>query len=203
MVYSILLGLIPISIILFYFSTQPGLKMLEEITKGTYFFNSWQITLSLFVFLISIIGLLVYTLNNNLIFKSEAVAIGFLVVLSCIIVLLPKQTLFLQQEYYYKTFLSFSGILWAVLFNTLIFLELIGIIFLGYLKRDNWLINSGVFFIFILIFVKYFDWFFSFLDKSVFFIGAGILLFAVGWFMEKGRRHLLSTIKKEDIRQNQ
>jgi len=68
---------------------------------------------------------------------------------------------------------------------------------LGYLKRENWLINLGAFFIFILIFVKYFDWFFAFLDKSIFFISAGILLFVVGWFMEKGRRYLLSTIKKE------
>lgn len=206
MVYSIL-GLIPITGALFLLSTKSGLGILEEITKGASFFSSWEITLSLFVFLIFLIGILVYTLSENLVFKFEAVAIGFLVVLFCIIALLPEQTMFLQQKGYYGVYrdaeLSSSGILWAIFFNILIFLELVGIIFLGYLKRENWLINLGVFFIFILIFVKYFDWFFTFLDKSIFFIGAGILLFVVGWFMEKGRRYLLSTIKKEGVSQNQ
>lgn len=203
----LILGLIPITSALFFLSTKSGLKTLEEITKGSSFFGSWEITLSLFVLLISLIGILIYTLSKSLVFKSEAVAIGFLVVLFCIIALLPEQTIFLQQKDYYGVYrdtkLSSSGILWAIFFNILIFLELVGIIFLGYLKQENWLINLGVFFIFILIFVKYFDWFFNFLDKSIFFIGAGILLFVVGWFMEKGRRYLLSTIKKEVIIQNQ
>jgi len=47
-----------------------------------------------------------------------------------------------------------------------------------------------------LIFVKYFDWFFTFLDKSVFFISAGVLLFVVGWLMEKGRRYMLAEIEE-------
>lgn len=206
MVYSIL-GLIPITGALFFLSTKSGIRTLEDITEGVSFFSSWEITLSLFVFLIFLIGILIYTLSKNLVFKSEAVVIGFLVVLICIIALLPEQTMFLQQRGYYGVYrgakLSSSGILWAVFFNILIFLESVGIIFLGYLKRENWLINLGVFLIFALIFVKYFDWFFTFLDKSIFFIGAGILLFVIGWFMEKGRRYLLATIKKEGVNQNQ
>ncbi len=205
-VYSIL-GLISVTAALFFLSTKSGLGILEDMTKGVSFFASWEITLSLFVFLIFLVGTLVYTLSKKLVFKSEAVAIGFLVVLLCIIALLPEQSMFLQQRGHYGVYrgadLSGAGILWAIIFNILIFLELIGIIFLGYLKRENWLINLGVFFIFLLIFVKYFDWFFTFLDKSIFFIGAGILLFVVGWFMEKGRRYLLSTIKREDVAQNQ
>jgi len=207
MVYLIL-GLIPITGLLFFLSTKSGLRTLEEITRGASFFSSWEITFSLFVFLISIVGILVYASSKNLIFKPETLVIGFLVVLFSIIALLPGQTMFLQQKGYYYGFyrsaeLSGIGILWAFFFNILIFLELVGIIFLGYLKRENWLINLGVFFIFILIFVKYFDWFFTFLDKSVFFIGAGILLFIVGWFMEKGRRYLLSATKREGISQSQ
>jgi len=206
MVYLIL-GLIPITGVLFFLSTKSGLRTLEEITKGASFFSSWEITFSLFVFLVSIVGLLIYASSKNLIFKPETLAIGFLVVLFSIIALLPGQTMFLQQKGYYGFYrsaqLSGTGILWAIFFNILIFLELVGIIFLGYLKRENWLINLGVFFIFILIFVKYFDWFFAFLDKSMFFIGAGILLFIVGWFMEKGRRYLLSTTKREGISQSQ
>lgn len=206
MVYSIL-GLIPITAALFYLSTESGLRTLEDITQGVSFFASWEITLSLFVFFIFLIGILVYNLSKNLVFKSEAVAIGFLVVLFCLIAFLPEQMIFLEQKDYYRVYrsteLSSSGILWAIFFNILIFLELLGIIFLGYLKREGWLINLGVFFIFILIFVKYFHWFFTFLDKSIFFIGAGILLLVTGWFLEKGRRYLLSTIKREEINQTQ
>jgi hypothetical protein len=204
-VYSIL-GLIPITGALFFLSKKFGLQSLEEMTKGASFFSSFEITFSLFTFLIFIVGLLIYTLSKHLVFKPEGIAIGFLVVLFSIIALLPEQTMFLTQtDYYYEisTKLSNIGIFWAIFFNILIFLELVGIIFLGYLKQENWLINLGVFFIFILIFAKYFDWFFTFLDKSIFFIGAGILLFVVGWFMEKGRRYLLSAIEKDKVSQNQ
>ena len=85
----------------------------------------------------------------------------------------------------------------------MLFSEIVGIIFLGYFNNKNFFINLGIVFMSILIFVKYFDWFFAFLDKSIFFIGAGTLLFVVGWFMEKGRRYMLSAIKKEEISQNQ
>jgi hypothetical protein len=205
MVYLIL-GLISITYILFFLSTEAGLKFFEDITRGNFFFGSWGVTLSLFIFLILLIGILFYNLNRNLVFKSEAIVIVFLVGLFCIITLLPEQQLFLRQKNYdliYRgTELSSGGILWAIFFNILVFFELLGIIFLGYLKRENLLINLGVFFVFILIFFKYFDWFFTFLDKSIFFIGAGILLFVVGWFMEKGRRYLISIIKKEEVSQN-
>ena len=73
-----------------------------------------------------------------------------------------------------------------------------GVIFVGYGRKEKWLINLGIFFLFIFILVKYFDWFFDFLDKSVFFIGAGVLLFAVGWFMGKGRRYMLSEMKNKN-----
>ena len=45
--------------------------------------------------------------------------------------------------------------------------------------------------------VDRFDWFFTFFDKSIFFISAGIILFIVGWFMEKGRKYMLSITKEE------
>lgn len=198
----LILGLISIISVLFYFSTDFGLKTLEKTTKGVSFFASMEITLSFLIFLSLIIGLLIYTLRKDLIFKSEAMVIGFLVILFCIIALIPEQIIFLQkQNYFYGSYrdlnLSSGGIFWAILFNILIFLKLVGIIFLGYLKQENWLISLGIFLLFILIFIKYFDWFFAFLDKSVFFISAGILLITIGWFMEKGRRRLLANVKKK------
>ena len=50
MVYSIL-GLIPVTAVLFLFSTKSGLRTLGEITRGASVFASWEITFSLFIFL--------------------------------------------------------------------------------------------------------------------------------------------------------
>jgi uncharacterized membrane protein len=84
--------------------------------------------------------------------------------------------------------------LFTLIYNIAIFLELFGLIYLGYMRGETWLINFGALFLFLLIIAKYFDWFFTFLDKSIFFIGAGILFFVVGWIMERGRRYMISNI---------
>ena len=47
-----------------------------------------------------------------------------------------------------------------------------------------------------LVIIKYFDWFFEFIDKSIFFLGAGELMLALGWSMEKGRKYIITNVKK-------
>lgn len=187
----LVLGIISITGVLFFFSTKPGLSILSEMTKGASFFGSWQITLSLFVFLAALLGTVLYATVKKLVSPFESLAILLLALLFGTLAFLPQQNMFLQggKE------LSGNGILWAVVFNLIIFFEMLGLIFSGYLRRETWLINLGAVFLFLLIIVKYFDWFFTFLDKSIFFIGAGILLFVVGWFMEKGRRYMISSIE--------
>ncbi len=196
-VYSIL-GILSITGILFFFSTKLGLSVLGNMTKGVSFYDSWQITLSLFIFLAGLAGAAIYTATKKLISPFEFIAILTLTLLFSVIALLPQQTIFIhagRSFYYGNGGLSNSGVLWAIIFNLTVFFELLGLIISGYLRRETWLINLGTFSLFFLISVKYFDWFFTFLDKSIFFIGAGILLFIVGWFLEKGRRVMLSNIK--------
>jgi len=132
----------------------------------------------------------------------ELFAVFALALFFGITALLPEQNMFVQTTrsynlYYSGNELSSTGVLWAITYNFAIFFELLGLIITGYLRRETWLINFGALFLFLLIIVKYFDWFFTFLDKSIFFIGAGILLFVVGWFMEKGRRYMISNIKTQ------
>ena len=198
----LVLGIISITGALFFFSSKPGLSVLEEMTKGVSFFGSWQITLSLFIFFVSLAGVSLYTVAKKLVSPFEFLAVLLLTLLFGVIALLPQQSMFLGAGNYYSFYsggqeLSSSGVLWAIIFNFAVFFELLGLIFSGYLRRETWLINLGAFFLFLLIIVKYFDWFFTFLDKSIFFIGAGILLVAVGWFMEKGRRMMISSIKAQ------
>lgn len=198
----LVLGIISITSVLFFFSSKSGLSVLGEMTRGASFFGSWQITFSLFIFLVSLAGVTLYTVVKKLISPIEFLAILLLTLLFGTIALLPEQSMFLKSGNSYDFYfggqeLSSSGVLWAIIFNFTIFFELLGLILSGYLRRETWLINLGAFFLFLLIIVKYFDWFFTFLDKSIFFIGAGVLLFAVGWFMEKGRRMMISNIEKQ------
>lgn len=197
----LLLGIITITGALFFFSIKPGIEILGNITKGASLFSSWQITLSLFISITSIIGVTLYSVSKKLISSFELIAVFIFTALFGLIALLPEQNMFIQSGSGYSSYsrseLSGSGVFWTLIFNLAVFLELLGLIFSGYLRKEGWLINLGTFFLFLLIIVKYFDWFFTFLNKSIFFIGAGILLFVVGWFMEKGRRHMLKNIKSE------
>jgi hypothetical protein len=195
-------GIITVTMFLFFFSTKIGISVMGEMTKGETFFISWQLTLSLILFFISLIGVIVYASAQKLMSSFELFAVFALTLLFGSTTLLADQTMFVQTARSYNSFyggneLSSTGVLWAITYNFAIFFELLGLIFTGYLRRETWLINFGALFLFLLIIVKYFDWFFTFLDKSVFFIGAGILLFVVGWFMEKGRRYMISNIKAQ------
>ncbi|MBF0465590.1 MAG: hypothetical protein HQK88_02510 [Nitrospirae bacterium] len=198
----LVLGIIAVTGALFFFSTKPGIGVIGKMAKGSSFFGSWQLTLSLFVFLISLVGATLYAAAQKLLSSFELLAVFALTCLFGTTALLPAQTMFVQTgQYYYSYYggneLSSTGVLWALIYNFAIFFELLGLIFSGYLRRETWLINLSALFLFLLVIVKYFDWFFTFLDKSIFFIGAGILLFVVGWFMEKGRRYMISNIKAQ------
>lgn len=196
----LILGIITVAGSLFFFSTKPGLGVMGEMTKGAAFFGSWQLTLSLFIFLISLVGATIYAAAQKLLSPFELMAILILAGLFGLTALLPEQKMFYQAGGFYYSGggeLSETGVFWALIYNLTIFFVLLGLIFSGYLRRETWLINLGALFLFLLIIVKYFDWFFTFLDKSIFFIGAGILLFVVGWFMEKGRKYMISNIKEQ------
>jgi len=189
------LGLFFITGLLFFLSTRAGLEALEELTRGNPILRSWEVLLSLLLFGASLTGLTLYAGSKKIVSRFEAWAVILLALLFGLVAFLPQQRLFLRSGFSTGRELSGSGILWALLFNLVIFLELIGVIFSGYWRKEEWVINLGALLLFLLITVKYFDWFFTFLDKGIAFIGAGILLFVVGWLMEKGRRYMISNVK--------
>ncbi len=194
-------GIFSITILLFIASSKSGLEFVNTITQGELFFHSWQLLAAILVIIILFLICLIFSLRNKFISYAEVFVISVLAITPLIISFLPEQMIFLSNASYYSNSaeLTAIGILWALIFNILAFFELLGIIFLGYKEHDAHLINLAVFFFFIFIVIKYFDWFFSFMDKSAFFIGAGILLFVVGWFMEKGRKYVLAEMEKEKI----
>lgn len=69
-----------------------------------------------------------------------------------------------------------------------------GMIACGIRMRKGALINLALVFIVIDIFARYFDVFFSMLDRSMFFVGGGIILLLAGWIVEGNRRKLTRSI---------
>ena len=181
-VYNVL-SVVAITVALFFVSTELGIEVLEEMTEGVDIFNSWQLSLSyIFGGLIFIVGAF-YSLGKNLVRPIEGAVLFIYGAIFGLSVFLPdisegKQSLYL-----------------AAFFNIFLLIHLVALLFAGYLKKKDWFINLGSLSLFVFIIVKYFDWAFDFLDKSVFFISAGILLIVLGWFMEKGRRYMLSSSK--------
>jgi uncharacterized membrane protein len=183
-----LFGIVTVTLILFFFSTKPGLEALGGLTEGAAG-SPWQITASLSVLLAVLAGSLIYSICAGSIFLTETIGVALIAVLFVSIACLPEQDIESGNA------LTPAGVQWAILFNIVVFLEMMALIFSGYLRREEWLINMGALFLFLLIIAKYFDWFFTSLDKSIFFIGAGILLFLVGWLMERGRRYMISGLR--------
>lgn len=197
LVYTIFALLFSFGII-FVFSTQEGLDNFGFATTGLSVFNSWPTSISLLILMIGLLGLLWYNLKQKLLGYTEFIVIIALIGLFTVISSIPQQNIFVEtvgSDGYFNRALSDRGVFWAIVFNVLLLLETLAMIFLGYVKQRVWLINLGVFMLSLTVIVKYFDWFFTFLDKSIFFIGAGILFFVVGWFMEKGRRKIIAQVK--------
>lgn len=84
-----------------------------------------------------------------------------------------------------------AGLPVTVMLNVLAGVVCLAPLFVGYARRDVNLLNLGAGLAFVLIGVKYFDWFYSYLGRSLFFLTAGALLLSVGWLMERGRRRVI------------
>ncbi len=82
------------------------------------------------------------------------------------------------------------GSVFTVFFN-LVFLGLLfTLIYQGYDREDIKLVNLGVFWFGVLVVVRYFDFFWDLLPRSLFFLAGGIILIGGGIVLERKRRNL-------------
>ncbi|MDB4894258.1 MAG: rane protein [Firmicutes bacterium] len=75
-----------------------------------------------------------------------------------------------------------------VVFNLVLFISTVGLALLGIQRRSSLLVNLGLTAFVIHTITRYFDLFFSAMDRSVFFILGGIVLLVGGWLLERNRR---------------
>ena len=85
-----------------------------------------------------------------------------------------------------------SGDLYAILFNVLFAAVALGAIYAGYVTDEPWLVNVGVALVAIDLIARYFDVFWSALPRSVGMIGAGVLILAIAYALERQRKQLLA-----------
>ena len=84
-----------------------------------------------------------------------------------------------------------GGDLYALLFNVLFAVVALGTIYAGYLSDEPWLVNLGVVFVAVDLVARYFDVFWSALPRSVGMIGAGLVVLAIAYVLERQRKRLL------------
>lgn len=89
------------------------------------------------------------------------------------------------------------SIITVVIANLLLLFEAVGVLIMGYYKGQDWYINFGTWLVFFVVIIKYFDWF-SFLDRSAYFIGAGATFFVLGLLLERARRKMLADLKTRE-----
>lgn len=88
-----------------------------------------------------------------------------------------------------------------VTFNLLLFAGTVGFIALGIRQRSQLLVNLGLLVFVVHVLTRYFDLFFSAMDKSLFFLLGGVLLLGGGWLLERNRRRWMRDWGGESIGQ--
>jgi uncharacterized membrane protein len=82
------------------------------------------------------------------------------------------------------------------LFTNLFFAAmLLALIYTGYRKRETFYVNLGIFWLIVFILVKYFDFFWKLLPRSLFFLAGGILLVGAALLLENKRRKINTEFK--------
>jgi hypothetical protein len=94
--------------------------------------------------------------------------------------------------------LSSTGLAIGIWLNLVLLAGLTGELFLGYQRKVNWEVNLAAGLLFLFVVVKYFNWLFKLLDRSIAFTLAGVLFIAIGWLMERGRRMVIASMEATD-----
>lgn len=180
---------------LFFFSVQSGIEFLQSVLqRASLLAYPLPALLVFFLFLGAFVWFAVLSTQERKVSVMETLFFSVLSIVFLVLIFQPG--LFLATATYPRI-LTVAGTGLIIFFNLLLFFELVGMIWLGYTKHQARLVSSGSYLLFLFIIVKYFDWFVSFLSKSAFFIWSGLFLIALGWFMEKGRRYLVTRMKEE------
>lgn len=121
----LILGIIAINSALLFLSSEEGLRSFEYMTIGLSFLSSWKITIPLLILAVFLMVLILYSVITKTLSLLEVVFILILILFFGILVFLPQQKIFINGN----GPLSDDGLIWAIIFNLIIFFEVLGLIF--------------------------------------------------------------------------
>lgn len=88
-----------------------------------------------------------------------------------------------------------SDLIYPLIFNALLLFGIVGLVFGGYFRSEESWINIALFFFGVDVFARYFEFSFDLFDRSLVFIGAGSILLAGGFLLERGRRRVVGRMR--------
>ena len=91
--------------------------------------------------------------------------------------------------------------LYPIVLNALFALSALGLMVSGYLQEREGRVNLSMALIALFIISRYFEYSTTLFDRSLVFVGAGIILLAGGFLLERGRRRLLQGMRSGEGRQ--
>ena len=89
-------------------------------------------------------------------------------------------------------------LLWSIVFNTLFALSALGLMASGYLRDHEGRVNLSIALIALYVITRYFEYSIDLLDSSLLFFGAGVILLAGGYLLERGRRRMLASMRERE-----
>ena len=92
-----------------------------------------------------------------------------------------------------------EDVLYPLLFNLLLLMGIVGLVFAGYLRRQEHLINVALIFFGVDAVTRYFEYSFSLFDRSLVFIVAGLILLGGGFLLERGRRRVFERMRAQEV----
>lgn len=154
-----------------------------------YTFEIWQYKVEKIVpiiYAISGILLLAVLLSKPLREKSRS----FQADLSIPIIALLMAGITLTTIYVPESYTSSPEKVYIVLFNVIFLGLLTLLLYAGYNMEDIGIVNTAMLWFVLLIFARYFDFFWELLPRSLFFMFGGIVLLAISTILERKRREL-------------
>ena len=85
--------------------------------------------------------------------------------------------------------------IYAIVFNVLFALSALGLLVSGYLQGNEARVNLALALIALLVISRYFEFSATLFDLSLVFVGAGVILLAGGFLLERGRRKLVAAMR--------
>ncbi|WP_198263870.1 DUF2157 domain-containing protein [sulfur-oxidizing endosymbiont of Gigantopelta aegis] len=171
----------------------PGLDLYPQSFYGLEnesFWQSWQIIKPL------IMGIILLATGWYFLHAKRVIPVYQWCGLAWLLILMA--TLFFNF-YFYQDFLTGGGeTLSVIVINLLIFTLVVGLIFSGLIEHQLFYVNTAFMLFTLTLTSRYFDTFWSLMDRSLFFLVGGLILIIGGYWLEKKRR-LLSQRLSHDL----